>query len=451
MTRWIWGAVVLASGCVIVEDDDKTDTGGNTDDTDTGDTEIPDPDDDGDGVTVGDGDCNDADPAINPNALEVCDTIDNNCDNGIDDAAAVTIGTTNYATVDEAVAAAAEGDVLLACPGTWTVTSLNVNTAVTLQAVSGRDVTTLSEVAGAAIATVGGSGVLTVDGFTLTGSVSSAFVLNDSATLNLKNSRVTANGRGIELVGDPLVTVAIEGTDIDNNAAGNGDGGGILALGVFDISLAQSNISANTAANGGGIFASVGFAEAPTINLVESNIDGNAASIGGGVVLQNVRLTGDGLSAVSNNTADTAGGGVALNKGAMESILVSSNDAPAGGGVAALYDVFFIVAPLGNEMASVIIDSNTATLGAGIWVDDDEPLSLDATSAVTVNTAAETGGGAYLDGNNSTLSSDGADFGAAGVNDNAPDDIYTGAGTFTFEPGAVFTCDGNQGCEEVVP
>jgi hypothetical protein len=447
MTRWMWGAVVLASGCVIVEDDDKTgtDTGGTTD---TGDTTIPDPDDDGDGVTVGNGDCNDQDPLINPNALEACDTIDNNCNDAIDDEAAVTLNGTNYATVDEAIAAAVDGDTLEACPGTWTVTSLVVNNGITLHAVSGRDVTTLSEVAGAAIATVGGTGALTIDGFTLTGSVGSAFVLNESATLNLKNSRVTANGRGIELVGDPSVTVAIEGTDIDNNAAGNGDGGAILAEGSFDITLAQSNISANTAANGGGIFARVVFGLG-SINLIESNIDGNAASIGGGVVLQNVPLAGDGLSGITNNTADTAGGGVAMYKGALDNILVSTNDAPQGGGVAALFDTDFILAPLDNPLTAVIVDSNTASLGAGIWVDDDEPMTLDAASAVTVNTAAETGGGAYLDGNNSTLESAGADFGAAGVNDNAPDDIFTGAGVFTFEPGAVFSCDGNAGCEEI--
>jgi hypothetical protein len=281
--------------------------------------------------------------------------------------------------------------------------------------------------------------------------VGSAFVLNDSATLNLANSRVTANGRGIEIVGDPSVTVALTGTDIDNNNAGNEDGGGILAQGMFAISLAQSNISTNSAANGGGIFASVGFAAAPTIQLTESNITGNAASLGGGVVLQNVRLAGDGLSSITGNTADTAGGGVALNRGGLESILVSGNDAPQGGGVAALYDVFFISAPEGNDMIGVIIDSNTAQLGAGIWVDDDEPFALDATSAVTVNIAVESGGGAYLDGNDSVLTSDGADFGAADVNDNNPDDVYTGAGAFTFEPGAIFTCDGNSGCEEITP
>ncbi len=45
----------------------------------------PDTDEDGDGWTISEGDCNDSDPNINPDATEVCDGVDNNCDGNVDE------------------------------------------------------------------------------------------------------------------------------------------------------------------------------------------------------------------------------------------------------------------------------------------------------------------------------------------------------------------------------
>lgn len=43
------------------------------------------PDADGDGVTICEGDCDDTNPAASPNALEVCDGIDNDCNGQVDE------------------------------------------------------------------------------------------------------------------------------------------------------------------------------------------------------------------------------------------------------------------------------------------------------------------------------------------------------------------------------
>ncbi|MEM9731742.1 MAG: malectin domain-containing carbohydrate-binding protein, partial [Myxococcota bacterium] len=44
-----------------------------------------DPDADGDGVTVGEGDCNDADPNVRPGVSDPCDGVDNDCDGAFDE------------------------------------------------------------------------------------------------------------------------------------------------------------------------------------------------------------------------------------------------------------------------------------------------------------------------------------------------------------------------------
>lgn len=40
---------------------------------------------DGDGYTPNDGDCNDNDPMLHPDADEICDDLDNNCDGLVDE------------------------------------------------------------------------------------------------------------------------------------------------------------------------------------------------------------------------------------------------------------------------------------------------------------------------------------------------------------------------------
>ena len=55
---------------------------------DTGLTATTDPDADGDGFTVGDGDCDDGDAAVNPGATELCNGVDDDCDGDVDEEAA---------------------------------------------------------------------------------------------------------------------------------------------------------------------------------------------------------------------------------------------------------------------------------------------------------------------------------------------------------------------------
>ncbi|MBX2798147.1 MAG: putative metal-binding motif-containing protein [Myxococcales bacterium] len=88
--RWIVWAGLLGAACSGDKDTDTTGTDADADtdadtDTDTdADTDIDGIDADKDGYLVEE-DCDDTNPLVNPGAAEVCDGIDNDCDDAVDD------------------------------------------------------------------------------------------------------------------------------------------------------------------------------------------------------------------------------------------------------------------------------------------------------------------------------------------------------------------------------
>jgi hypothetical protein len=129
---------------------------------------------------------------------------------------------------------------------------------------------------------------------TLSGAGAGATIIDG----NHANRVVTVSG---------IFTVSISGVTIRNGNAST-NGGGIFASAGSTTTLNNSIVSANTAADGGGIY-SIG-----TLTLNNSVITGNQTTEGpfndgGGIYSSNGTLTLNN-STVSNNTADSSGGGI---------------------------------------------------------------------------------------------------------------------------------------------
>lgn len=395
---------------------------------------------------LGPTDCDDGDAAINPDAEEGCDGIDNNCDTTIDDVYAATVGDAHFATLDDAYAVIGGSETMYVCPGDWTITGVVRNDDLTIEGVAGRDATRIMEASAGTVFTLTDAATFTLTGIDVTGSVADGIIVTDTATLRMIDSRVSGHqGTGIaaNVAGAP--TIELTGTEVVGNVSA-GDGGGLALLYASNATLTNCSVTGNEAVNGGGIFASPAFGAGGVITLDGTTLDGNTAAFGAGIHASQTTVLGLNGATVSNNVASADGGGLALFDAPVDGVLVTGNAAVRGGGVAALYDATYDTAPLHSDLTAVIVDSNTADQGAGIWVGNRETVNIDAASAVTLNTATQAGGGAALTGALANLTSADADWGSDGVDDNAPDDVNTTLGGTTYEGTASFTCNGVTGC-----
>lgn len=184
-------------------------------------------------------------------------------------------------------------------------------------------------------------------------------------------SQSATGGGGIHLA-DPGGFALISGTVIDNNSAGNGDGGGIEAAGM--VTIVESTITDNSGGHGGGIHAD---GSDDSITVERSTISGNSArGFGGGInsFLATVDITN---STISGNTA-REGGGLFTRSGtiAVQSSTITLNDAPTGGGLSHLGTV-----SVGNS----IIAGNTINQSTGEVRGFVNSLGFNFVGAVTPN------------------------------------------------------------------
>lgn len=387
------------------------------------------------GGLVPDGsDCDDADPARFPFAAEACDGIDADC--GFkEDVQLVTIaGAGTYATLADAVAAAAPGDVLEVCPGTYPA-ALAPQGDLVLEGFGAREDVILQGQVGAAI--VSASGVaLTLRHLTLTGgggpAVDGGGVSAALATaLTVEDCVFSANegAMGGALRGPNTGALAVANTLFTGNAASVG--GAVYAVGG---AVTDSELTANTADSAGGLMAIFG----PTgaLDLTGTRVHANTAvGCGGGLALGGAfTVTG---GAIADNTAPCGGGVYAPDfGGALVGVAVTGNVAPGaygfGGGVFGDTDATF-------SLVDCVVDGNTSGgWGGGVYKVDG---GLTVTGGAITANAATTGGGVFLDGF-TAFSATQVDLGS-GAADNLPDDVGTavGGGFGGFGANTDLVCD----------
>lgn len=321
-------------------------------------------DDDGDGWTEDEGDCDDGDGGVFPGAEEICnDGVDDDCD-GVSDADWDTDGDgvgdcVDFCPVQVDVDALPGGDGSFAWPVDSVQTGIEVAGAVGCPQVQvhpgvyyetvdyggvdadvyssgGREVTTIDgDGSGPVVTFASGEGAgAKLRGFTVTGGVASRgagiYVNGADPTLDdlfVHGNAATAGdnlGGGVYLYDSAgsLTNSVIQDNDAGVGGDDDGNDGGGLAI-LYGSPLVQFNqFLDNTAGDGGGIWVAHGSA-----TIVNNLLDGNRAQDtgrtddagylvggqGGGVDFQTDTasvLFANNL--VTNNTASTHGGGVAI-------------------------------------------------------------------------------------------------------------------------------------------
>jgi filamentous hemagglutinin family protein len=242
----------------------------------------------------------------------------------------VNLTASNSITVSAAIDASGNGNT-----GNLTLNAptANLNQAITLNAASGLNGT-------ATTVNVGANGTVQngVDVAADSGTVNLAaatYTLNQAVDIN-KNLTVKGAGSGSTIVsGNDAVqgfiiysgrTVTLDGMSIVKGKNAGNAGGGILNLGTLTVN--NSTLSGNNAANGGGILNS----STGTLTVNNSTLSGNNATTSGGGIYNDKGTLTVNNSTLSGNNATTSGGGISNDTGTLtvKSSIVSGNTAPTG-------------------------------------------------------------------------------------------------------------------------
>ena len=324
----------------------------------------------------------------------------------------------DFATIQEAIDAALDGDTVLVSPGTYVENLDFLGKAITVISTDGPGVTTID---GDGLDSVvkfedGEDATSVIEGFTITnGSADTgggincvgAFptIINNTISGNVS----TGNGAGIAFIegANPADIGVVENNTISNNISGGYYGGGVYCYNYSVIPAFVDNTFTENQDGGWGGGLYVGSFGTPSVVVTGNTMSGNyASSPGGGASIFGGTQTVDGNTIV-NNTSASGGAGAwigAFNGGnaTLTNSTVSGNTGSWGGGV--YIGSYYDGALMGSDpelpltVSNCTISNNTATstdYGGGGISAYYGTITLSNTLLVN-NTSAAYGGGALL-------------------------------------------------------
>ncbi len=338
----------------------------------------------------------------------------------------------DFETIQSAIDAASDGDVVLVAAGTYLEQIDFLGKALTVESESDAEATIIDGdpdrlgVAGGSVVTLAADDVFAavLEGFTLRGGTGSevegsflgirflstfgggiycrnaeATVRNciidanradaagggiyaEDAALTLEDSTLSANeaplGGGLYADGSGT-TVLLTGCRVSGNGAGDfGSGGGLLIHAAGAGTLVACELADNSAFVGGGCY----FSDTAVV-LDAVTLTGNGASFGGGLAMTMADVLFLG-SILRDNAADL--GGAALHDGGgeltLEACLIASNDADEGGGLHGAIAEGLI------RLTNCTLTENSANIGSVVRVPYDSLLAPSEMRAELTNCIA---------------------------------------------------------------
>ena len=318
---------------------------------------------------------------------------------GAADAADCTTPVANSCSLRDALAAAADGDIIAFATGlTGTITldsgqgALNIGHALTISGPGASSVTidgaTYSSIFSIAPSIVGD---VSISGLTVQNAINSAISVGNSGDLTLSDLVLKDNsgGSGGALyIGSNVQDVAIDSSTLTGNTVGNGSGGAISARNAGDLTVRQSTLTGNEARNGGAIFAH----NYGNVVIDGSYIADNAAvSLGGGLVARygpvDVNITD---SEIYSNNARLFGGFAVLGNTGATNINRSTflyNDSVGRGGA-----LYLAVGAGGVTISNSTMAANSSNeMGGAIFAAGAATIAFNQ-STITQNQALAEGG-----------------------------------------------------------